>query len=118
VALGDVDNEYIRLIADVGILGLGLFGWFLVRIFRTASAHYGRLEAGSFHKGFAAGYLIAFTMICVHGIGATSFTSIRTMEMFMVLTGLMVCQAGRAAEWGLLPDVAPPPAPAPPLLFR
>jgi hypothetical protein len=113
IGLGDVDSEYFRVLADGGVLGAALFVWFLTRTFRTALTHYDRLPIGGFHKGFAAGYLMAFLALCIHAIGATSFTSIRTMEMFMVLTGLMVCQAGRAAEWGLLPGVAPAPTPAP-----
>jgi hypothetical protein len=121
VALGDVDSEYVRAFVDTGIIGLALFLWFLLRTLRTANANFGRLPGPGFHKGFAAGYLIAFVAICVHGIGATSFTSIRTMEMFMVLTGLMVCQSGRAAEWGLLPERPPAPPPHPvnlPLILR
>ena len=119
VSLGDVDNEYVRVMMDSGILGLAFFVWFLASAFRAANAHHGSLPGNGFHKGFAAGYLIAFGMLCIHGIGATSFTSIRTMEMFMILTGLMICQAGRAVEWGLIPPPAPVPSPASyPLILR
>ena len=39
--------------------------------------------------------------LAVHALGATSFTAIRTMETFMVLTGFFVAQAHRAPEWEL-----------------
>lgn len=101
VRLGDVDNEYVRVLADLGILGLAVFVALLARIGWAALRHYDRLDMRGLHKGFAAGYLMGFMALAVHAIGATSFTAIRTMETFMVLTGLFVAQSHRAPEWEL-----------------
>ncbi len=109
VDLGYVDNEYIRVLADTGIAGLACFLALLWRFARHADRAYQVLPPGGFHKGAAAGFWIAMAAMAVHAIGATSFTSIRTMEAFMVLAGLAMVQANRMGEWGLLPEAAPPP---------
>lgn len=119
VRRGDVDSEYVRALMDGGVLGLGIFGWLLFRIGRVAMGRYGGVPGPGFHKGYAAGFLIAFMALCVHAIAATSFTAIRTMETFMILAGLYFCQAHRYAEWTARPEtpplvvVLPPPAAAP-----
>ncbi|HYF01646.1 MAG TPA: hypothetical protein VEJ18_22180, partial [Planctomycetota bacterium] len=110
VDLGWVDSEFVRILADMGLLGLGLFGLFLLKVGRHANAIYEALPAGGLHKGFAAGYLMAFIALSVHAVAATSFTSIRTMEAFMVLTALAFAQGNRAVEWGLA-DRLPWPGP-------
>ncbi len=99
VNLGDIDNEYVRVACDLGILGLGVFLWFLYRLGRVANEAHEALPAGAFHKGFTAGYLMGLFGLAVHAIGATSFTSIRTMEHFMLLSGLMVCLANNREAW-------------------
>jgi O-antigen ligase len=101
VKLGDVDNEYIRAVADSGIIGAGLLLWLLVRIGKRANEVYNQAAPNTFAKAYAAGYLMAFFSIVVHGLGATSFSSIRTMESFMILTGLMVCLYNNMDAWGL-----------------
>lgn len=119
VDLGWVDSEYVRILADMGLLGLFLFAIFLLTVGRHANAIYENLPAGGLHKGYAAGYLIALGALVVHGIAATSFTSIRTMEAFMVLTAMAFAQGNRAVEWGLAErtpwpgSAGPPAAPAP-----
>lgn len=117
--LGDIDNQYVHVLVESGLLGLALFAWILVRLLRTAHGLHGRLPADGFPRGFAAGYLIGLFMMFVHAVGATSFSSIRTMESFIVLTGLMVCLANRAEEWGVVPapPVPKPAGPAPIVLL-
>lgn len=103
VELGHIDSEYARVLSDTGFLGVILFGWLLVRVFHVANRGYDSLGSSRFHKGFAAGYWIAFGCITIHAIAATSFTSIRTMETFMLLTGLFVAQFNRRRAWRLAP---------------
>lgn len=101
VKLGMVDNEYVRVFIDTGIVGLALFFWVLVRLATRATALVDRLAPHSFERGYASGYWISFVAMTIHAIGATSFTSIRTMECFVVLTGLFGALYNRAQEWGL-----------------
>ncbi len=109
VDLGYVDNEYIRVLADTGLAGLACFLFLLARYVRRVDRAYLELPPPGFHKGAAAGFWIAAASMCVHAIGATSFTTIRTMEAFVVLAGLAMAQANRMGEWGLLPAAAAPP---------
>jgi hypothetical protein len=99
VALGDVDNEYVRVACDLGLLGLAAFLWWLARLGLEANRLYGMLPENGFFKGFAAGYIIGFFSLAVHAIGATSLTSIRIMEQFMLLSGFMVCLANNREVW-------------------
>ena len=101
VRLGDVDNEYVRVVVDTGLLGLAIFLWMLARIGRSANDLYKSLDSETFSKGYAAGYLIAFFTLVVHAIAATSFTSIRTMECFMLMTGFTLCLAHHREAWHL-----------------
>ena len=106
VQLGMVDNEYVRVFIDTGIVGLGLFLWVLARLALYATRAVDRLRPETFERGYASGYWIAFVAMAVHAIGATSYTSIRTMECFIVLTGLFGALNNHLAEWGLGQSVA------------
>lgn len=103
MALGSVDNEYVRVLVDAGLLGLGFFAWILARLGRAAWATHGALPPRTFARGYAAGFLIGLFAMLVHAVGATSFTSIRTMESLMFWAGLLVALAHRRVEWGLIP---------------
>lgn len=98
VRFGDVDSEYVRVLADTGLAGLALFGWILVRLGRLANRTYDRLPSRTFERGYLAGYLMAFMAITIHGVAATTFSAIRTEETFMVLSGLMTVIANRSPE--------------------
>jgi hypothetical protein len=73
----------------------------LARIGRSANDLYKLLDPWTFSKGYAAGYLIAFFTLVVHAIAATSFTSIRTMECFILMTGFTLCLAHHREAWRL-----------------
>jgi len=107
IRLGMVDNEYVRVFADTGLLGLGLFAWVLIRLGSRADSLVRRLSARSFEGGYAAGYWIAFVAMATHAVGATSFTSIRTMECFIVTTGLFGALYNHAEEWTSPPVLSP-----------
>jgi len=101
VNLGMVDNEYVRVFIDTGILGLGLFLWVLVKLGIRATSLVNQLPDHTFERGYASGYWIAFVAMMVHAVGATSYTSIRTMECFVVITGLFGALYNRSQEWGV-----------------
>ena len=89
-------NEYFRVIGDLGLVGLFGFLWLLFRPLRLSSRGYRLASEGTFARGLCGGYLLAILCMMIHAWGATTFTSIRTMETFMVLTGLFLSQ------WNLL----------------
>jgi len=99
IPFGWIDNEYVRVAVDMGIIGLMVFLWLLLIIGIRANSVYNTLEGPGIMKGYSAGYLMALVAIIVHGSGATSFTAIRTMETFMLLTGLMAVLYIRHEKW-------------------
>lgn len=96
---GYVDNEYVRILVDIGFAGLIAFLWLIFRLFQKANQSYNASTEGTFHRGLSAGYFIALIAMSVHAFGATSFTSIRSMEAFIILTGIFLAQwQGMQAE--------------------
>ncbi|MBI4355799.1 MAG: O-antigen ligase family protein [Candidatus Omnitrophica bacterium] len=86
---GAVDNEYVKLWLEGGLVGLGLFVWFLAAV--------GRLMLRVYHHGrdpwlraLAAGCGAAFAGMLLQGLTATNFTAVRTAESFWLMAGLLV----------------------------
>lgn len=103
IPLGWVDNEYLRVGVDLGFVGLAFFLWMLWRMGRLAFNNFDAPLNDPTIKGFAAGYAIAFLSLIMHAIGATSLSSIRTAEAFMILAGLASALYANREEWGLVP---------------
>ncbi|MBI2899307.1 MAG: O-antigen ligase family protein [Planctomycetes bacterium] len=99
IPFGDVDNEYVRVAIDMGIPALAILVWMLLVLLVTGFRLYDRIAAPGFLKGFAGGYFMLLIAILVHAGGATSFSTIRTMEAFMVITALMCVLHNRYDEW-------------------
>lgn len=104
IPLGHVDNEYIRVAVDLGIIGLVVFLWLLFRMGKLAFRNFDAPIKDPTVKGFCAGFCIALFAIMIHAMGATSFSSIRTMESFMVLAGLSSALYANRVEWGLIEE--------------
>jgi putative inorganic carbon (HCO3(-)) transporter len=100
VRFGEVDSEYVRIFSDMGIVGVLLFAWLLIRLGRLANRTYDSLEEYTFLRGYAGGYLMAFAVMIIHSIAATTFSAIRTEEAFMVLTGLLTVAANNQEALG------------------
>jgi len=88
VAFGEVDSEYVRVLSDMGVLGVGLFAWVLIRLGRMANRTHDALPNDTFLKGTLAGYMMAYIAMLIHAVAATSFSAIRIEEGFMILTAL------------------------------
>ncbi len=88
VALGAFDSEYVRVIFELGLLGLVLFFW-LFGVVLSLSLRLNRQTRTPEFQGFALGVFGATVALLVHSIGATTFTTIRTTEPFFFATGLL-----------------------------
>jgi hypothetical protein len=89
VSLARIESQYAREAIDGGLLGLGLFLWFLGRAARMGR----RVLTGArnhLDRGMGLGYLAGTAGMAVAGLGAIPFTTIRTMEAFCFATGLVV----------------------------
>lgn len=84
-----IDNEYVKQVVDTGLVGLGLFVIMLGIMAHMAFTVANKAQKEPVIIGFAVGYLAGLTCLAIHALGATSFTTIRTMEPLMVATGIL-----------------------------
>jgi len=85
-----VDNNYMRVLIETGIIGITAFLLLLFAIFRTAMRTFGSLTEDDFGHGLTAGFLAGFVGLLVHSFGAATFILIRIMEPFWFLTAMVV----------------------------
>ncbi len=83
------DSQWARTLHEVGIIGLGLWIWLFVRLYKLSDWLFKSLDTGLF-KGVALGYQAGLLALIVHGFGAITFYIIRIMEPFWFVTGLIV----------------------------
>ncbi len=83
-----IDNEYVRLIYEQGIIGFLLFAVIVWRAGRSAMCVARSPETRRF-RGFALGYVAGTAALLVHSITAVTFTAIRTTEPFFIATALI-----------------------------
>jgi hypothetical protein len=88
VGLG-VDSSYVKKFTETGMLGLMSFIMLLIRLGRLGTELI-RLTTDRLYRGVGIGYLGILVGICVHAIGVSSFSTIRTAEPFFFFSGLMV----------------------------
>ena len=84
-----MDNQYARTIQELGILGMGLWLWIFIRLFKIGQWLHRSLDGGLL-KGVALGYAAGVVCILIHAWGSVTFYVIRIMEPFWFVTGLVV----------------------------
>ena len=84
-----MDAQYPRVLSETGLIGLGLFLWFLQRVWFLLRQSYRRLHDPVL-KGVALGTLCGYGGLLFHAIGANTFIIVRIMEPFMILLGLLL----------------------------
>ncbi len=82
------DNQYIRTLHEIGILGFWLWLAIFGRLFRMARWLYASYPDGTF-KGLALGYTAGVAGILLHGMGSCTFYIVRMMEPFWFVSGLI-----------------------------
>lgn len=88
VPMGGLDNEFVKQLSEMGLLGFLAFLWLLWVILKTT--WYTILHCKDpVLRGYAHGFLAGFVALLLHGISATTLTSIRTAEAFFIATGLL-----------------------------
>lgn len=113
-----VDNEYLLRACEVGLLGLGVFLWWLFSVYQSIQR---ALRYGGFTGLLALGLLAGFVGLLIQGLVGASFTTIRTMEPFWFLLGLVTASVliqrrqrreQQAAAAASVPGAAPAVVPA------
>ena len=99
-----MDAQYVRILAETGIIGFGAFLWLVVAIFRSAW-HAFQTITDPFYRALALGHLAGFLGLLAHGIGANTFIIVRIMEPFWFFTAMVITLPALATT-------RPSPAPA------
>ncbi len=90
---GFIDNNWFSLWGEVGTLGLALYVWMFVILFRSARAVFEGSE-DPFIRGLALGYLgatLAFAMQAMLG----TYLEVRTISLYFWLFGALIVAAGQ-----------------------
>lgn len=83
------DNQYSRTLHEIGPIGLGLWAWVFLRLFRISRWLFDSLKEHTL-KGLVLGYRAGLVGILFHGLGSATLYTVRIMEPFWFITGLVV----------------------------
>ena len=108
-----VDSQYLRVLAETGLVGLLAFLWLQISLFRRARDVLRRTKDPLF-KGVTLGFVAGFMGLIVHSIGTNTFIIVRIMEPFWFLAGMVIM----IPQLEVLSPSAEPPRRAEPLRKR
>jgi len=103
-----LDAQYVRTLCETGILGLLIFLWLLLALFREARRVQSAVQE-DVHRAIALGYMAGLVGLMVHALGANTFIVIRIMEPFWFFTGLVLLMPVLEEEARLERSAPPPP---------
>lgn len=83
------DSQYSRTLHEIGPLGMGLWIWVFLRLFRISRWLFYSLEENTL-KGLVLGYRAGLVGILLHGLGSATLYTVRIMEPFWFISGLVV----------------------------
>ncbi len=84
-----LDNQFLRVITEAGLIGLIVFLFLMSTIFRQGY-HVFKGTSDPFYRGLAMGYLAGFVGLLCHALGANTFIIVRIMEPFWFLTAMVI----------------------------
>ncbi|MCM8800418.1 MAG: O-antigen ligase family protein [Candidatus Omnitrophica bacterium] len=84
-----LDNQYARLMLEVGSVGMLGFFWVIFTIFKYCLNNLKDIE-DRFATSLITGFLAGLVGLLVHGLSAETFIIIRIMEPFWFLTAMVV----------------------------
>jgi O-antigen ligase len=87
--IGFIDGQYIRILPEMGIIGLFAFLWLLWTIYKNSLGIYKQMDDNLF-KGLTLGFLAGFIGLAIHALTANTFILIRVMEPFWFITGIIM----------------------------
>ena len=86
--VGIVDNQFIRVLGETGIVGILAFVWLLLTIFRVGFT--ALKNPGNFSKALGLALICATVGLLGQGLTANSFIIVRIMEPFWFLAAVTV----------------------------
>jgi O-antigen ligase len=85
-----IDNQYARVMMEVGFLGFFVFLYLLWRIFTISRRTVDLFRGIPFTEGIAVGFFAGFCGLLFHSTTSASFIVIRIMEPFWFLMAIIV----------------------------
>lgn len=82
-------NNFIDMAVDSGLLGLGIFIWLLITIYKVGFHIFKELEQGYF-KGIAWGFLGSFTAFLIAGLSQYNFGDSEVVMLFYFLLAMVM----------------------------
>lgn len=83
-----IDAQYIRVLAETGIIGFAAFLWLLYSVFRECYRNY-QVVQNRYWKGLILGFLAGYIGLLAHALGTNTFIIIRIMEPFWFFIGII-----------------------------
>lgn len=87
--VSNAHNNFIDMAVDSGLLGLGIFIWLLVTIYKVGFHVFKKLEEGYF-KGIVWGFLGSFTAFLIAGLSQYNFGDSEVVMLFYFLLGMVM----------------------------
>jgi len=84
------DNQYVRVLREVGIIGFIIFTWLIVMIFKVGMSTFKACSNNNFAQGLSLGFIAGLTGLLTQALTAETFIIIRIMEPFWFLTAIVV----------------------------
>jgi O-antigen ligase len=84
-----IDGQYIRILPEMGIIGLFAFLWLLWTIYKNSLGIYKQMD-DNLLKGLTLGFIAGFIGLAIHALTANTFIIIRIMEPFWFVTGMIM----------------------------
>ncbi len=100
-----IDSQFVRTIAELGLIGLLVFIWLLVAIFRSGLRVYRKIE-DRFSQGLTLGFLAGFIGLVILAMTANAFIIVRIMEPFWFIAAIVIMLPKIMAEEEHLPSEA------------
>lgn len=84
-----IDNQYMRVLNETGIIGFALFIAILSTIFRTAYGVYKSSQNDNFAQAISVGFLSGFMGLLLFSAATATFIIIRIMEPFWFMMAII-----------------------------
>jgi len=85
---GFIDGQYPKILIEMGLVGIAVFFWLIVALFRQGLAALNTVVDWQ-ERGICIGYLAGLVGLLLHALGSNTFIIVRIMEPFWFMTGVM-----------------------------